>query len=393
MPFFILICLMTPLMSWDQLRGAGSSLPDCLRISVMSKYAPKEITIRTETGFLQAVSSAEVRGMVHLKYREEGILCSYGKSVFTVPRNRPVIFSSQKKFTVSAGSDERIFSGRLIITAGNCCLRLTLIINTEEYIAASASAELGELAADSQYSPSLPGRKELVKAMEVAIRSYIAAQKDRHESQDYEFCDLTHCLHFPGLGRRENRSLTPGILMLDRSGRPVNAWFHSSCGGILAGPEVMWPGAAGENFRRGPDAEEDGSGQGKILCSASPHSRWEYFLSMDTAEVILNQRPAALETEVMQGRVSALVWKTGSGRSGRISAAAFLSKTGRILGWNRIKSSLFTVTKQGNGWLIKGKGLGHGTGMCQWGAAEMARQGKDFISILKFYYNNPVISN
>lgn len=40
---------------------------------------------------------------------------------------------------------------------------------------------------------------------------------------------------------------------------------------------------------------------------------------------------------------------------------------------------------------IRGNGYGHGVGMSQYGANEMSKSGKNFIDILKYYYNNIVI--
>jgi stage II sporulation protein D len=36
--------------------------------------------------------------------------------------------------------------------------------------------------------------------------------------------------------------------------------------------------------------------------------------------------------------------------------------------------------------VFSGRGNGHGVGMCQWGAKEMAEKGHDFKSILSHYY-------
>ena len=38
--------------------------------------------------------------------------------------------------------------------------------------------------------------------------------------------------------------------------------------------------------------------------------------------------------------------------------------------------------------VFKVKGYGHGVGMSQWGAEVMAREGKDYEEILKYYYPN-----
>jgi stage II sporulation protein D len=53
----------------------------------------------------------------------------------------------------------------------------------------------------------------------------------------------------------------------------------------------------------------------------------------------------------------------------------------------KIQSTCCTIISMKNEFLfIAGKGFGHGVGMCQYGAREMARQGKTFEEILNFYY-------
>ena len=59
-----------------------------------------------------------------------------------------------------------------------------------------------------------------------------------------------------------------------------------------------------------------------------------------------------------------------------------------------LRSSLFVVdaVKTASGriaeWVFKGGGFGHGVGMCQVGATEMAKDGISAIDILKYYYRN-----
>ncbi|AEE95589.1 SpoIID/LytB domain-containing protein [Mahella australiensis] len=59
-------------------------------------------------------------------------------------------------------------------------------------------------------------------------------------------------------------------------------------------------------------------------------------------------------------------------------------------GANRIKSYLISsFTKDGNGYIIAGKGYGHGRGMSQYGAMHRAKAGEKYTDILNFYY--PVV--
>ena len=56
----------------------------------------------------------------------------------------------------------------------------------------------------------------------------------------------------------------------------------------------------------------------------------------------------------------------------------------RLLGG--LKSTLFEVTRQGDGFVIRGAGFGHGVGMCQMGAIGMAGAGRSHAQILGHYY-------
>jgi stage II sporulation protein D len=52
-----------------------------------------------------------------------------------------------------------------------------------------------------------------------------------------------------------------------------------------------------------------------------------------------------------------------------------------------IKSTIFQIIDDGDKWVFaQGRGFGHGVGMCQCGAEEMARQGKTARQILSYYY-------
>lgn len=54
---------------------------------------------------------------------------------------------------------------------------------------------------------------------------------------------------------------------------------------------------------------------------------------------------------------------------------------------SKIQSTCFTlVTTQSEFLFIAGKGFGHGVGLCQYGAREMAKQGKSAKEILDYYY-------
>ncbi|MNT63636.1 Amidase enhancer precursor [compost metagenome] len=65
---------------------------------------------------------------------------------------------------------------------------------------------------------------------------------------------------------------------------------------------------------------------------------------------------------------------------------------GRELGWGLLKSMRFTVRRDGNAFVFEGHGLGHGVGLCQWGAKGQAEKGISYARILASYYPGTAIA-
>jgi stage II sporulation protein D len=74
----------------------------------------------------------------------------------------------------------------------------------------------------------------------------------------------------------------------------------------------------------------------------------------------------------------------------KIPTEDFRLAIGRTLGWNQIRSNWFEVSPQGESFLFHGRGSGHGVGLCQTGAAEMAGAGKPYREILAQYFPNAI---
>ena len=56
-----------------------------------------------------------------------------------------------------------------------------------------------------------------------------------------------------------------------------------------------------------------------------------------------------------------------------------------------LRSNDFTILDQGNTIKITTKGYGHGVGLSQYGANALAKQNKNYIEILKYYYKGTEI--
>jgi stage II sporulation protein D len=64
-----------------------------------------------------------------------------------------------------------------------------------------------------------------------------------------------------------------------------------------------------------------------------------------------------------------------------------------LLDAKQIKSTFFKIIPQTAGVILEGNGHGHGVGMSQWGANQMAASGHSYQEILKYYYSGVELSN
>jgi stage II sporulation protein D len=65
-----------------------------------------------------------------------------------------------------------------------------------------------------------------------------------------------------------------------------------------------------------------------------------------------------------------------------------LNDGSEINNMNMLPSCFFTISKKQNNYVISGGGYGHGVGMSQWGAHELAKRGLNYQEILGFYYKD-----
>ena len=391
--FFLLLCswISLPALPVSAVSANKLILPKELRVNILAKYNLSEIKINTKRGtfFVGSEKFDIANKAVNISLSKEGmIFISIDKSQSLTTQHIHISFPETYTLTFDeqGASVNRTYRGNLEISGKQKTLQLIAVMKLEDYVAASARAELGRLLAESS---NLNKQRELISAMEITLRSFIAAEKNRHRGKTYEFCDLTHCAHFPGLAFFDSsiaESLTAGQVMINERGKPVTAYFHSTCGGVLTEPVVYWcRHETSKNYRRGYD-----STNGKdINCQRSPHFSWHVILTEDELDsVIEHGRITSLRANYKQERVTSLSYTAASGYQGVIEASVFISKAGRVFGWNRIKSNLFVIEKTSKGWELSGNGLGHGIGMCQWGAHAMSESGKSCNEILSFYYGS-----
>lgn len=246
----------------------------------------------------------------------------------------------------------------------------------------------------------MPGywEEEALMAQAVVARSFALSELGRHRREGFDFCPLTHCQAYRGLDPQPvNPGSSGGGSMVDRvrsaarktsglvltyRGKIARVYYHSTCGGKTSPPADEKSGSP--PYLRGVVDP---------YCKISPFFGWRVFLSWNDLERIMKGE-GILEGEVKEITIA------GHDPSGRVKGVIVMGESevalpgeefwqmaGEALGWGKLPSSLFTVRrKSGGGVTLEGRGLGHGVGLCQWGAEGLARKGRGFRTILSYYF-------
>lgn len=270
------------------------------------------------------------------------------------------------------------FGGELRVEARDGRLGFVESLPLEAYVRRVLASEMSE---------DFP--MEAQKAQAVLIRSYALAHRGRHAAEGFDFCDLTHCQTYGGLaaesGIRDEALRATRSLVMSHGGKPIEGLFHSTCGGHTSANQRVFGGRP-LPYLQGVDDRD--------YCAASPHSVWSGRIPLEkiSAALALDDRlrasiplhGLAAGDREPGGRVFSM--RLPGPRSGEIATMEFLSRVGKALGWNLVKSNWFDVVVEGGVAVFHGRGLGHGVGLCQWGARGMALSGSRFDEILRHYF-------
>ena len=169
-------------------------------------------------------------------------------------------------------------------------------------------------------------------------------------------------------------------MALSWQGEFPNAWFHAHSGGMTELPSVALEYKGGDPDYLKPTASEESE---KAPASAK---RW-------TATFTREQlAKACADAGVRVGAVETVALGE-KGESGRAKVIVVNGKpvsapSLRIqIGANRLKSTLIdSVQVEGNQVTFQGRGFGHGVGLSQWGAYQMAEEGRTVQQILQRYF-------
>ncbi len=323
-----------------------------------------------------------------------GKIAVNGKAIDTVVTLKPT--NSDAPFLFEGKG----YRGGLTLRANNGTMMVINSVPLEEYLYGVVPQEV---------VPSWPAAA--LEAQAVAARTYALHTMEQNKGKLYDVSNSTDHQVYSGVSGEYQATTnavnkTKGVVMLYNQ-RPINALFHSDGGGYTEDSVNVWGNDI--PYLKGV----------KDFSTGTSTSNWIVTTSRQALESKLNAASKGV------GKLKSIqltpLGKPGQqtsdrGVSGRIKSATFIGTSGKttvdgdslrsILG---LKSTLFdfyvnhnpakgtgkayhNFTGNNDTVYIKGHGWGHGLGMSQWGAAEMAKRATPgdanyYQTILRHYYS------
>jgi stage II sporulation protein D len=333
-------------------------------------FQPEEgsYSVFTEQGKLMDIDNSE---LLELKYHNQEItIKSFDKNYGTFKKIRIIGTATKNSFKIKTPNSKyiRVFEDNLFVHnhPNNKHLQLINNINIDNYVAGVVEAEVGR-------NPPA----EYFKLQAIICRTYALKNIKRHEGEGFSLCDKVHCQAYHGKPKslliKEAATATNGIVIVDSDINLITATFYSNCGGETANSEEVWRQEL--YYLR---AVKD------TFCLHENNAVWSKKITAETWENYLKKHNAddgALNhecgTEYFQIGREQYYYKDDV-------KIPFID----IRQDFDLKSAQFDVIPEHTHVILKGKGYGHGVGLCQEGAMRMAKMGYDYAQILHFYYKN-----
>jgi stage II sporulation protein D len=268
--------------------------------------------------------------------------------------------------------------GRLIIKRQNGRLMVINEVDLEDYLKGVVPAEM-----------SASWHPEALRAQAIAARTYGLYQMRQNGKKEFDVVASTKDQVYKGragadgpAGRAVEQTRS---LVLTYRDEPVFAAFHSTAAGPTEDAFNVW--SLDLPYLKGVECPFDMN---------SPHFQWRTDVALPFIEKRLREEGFAV------GVIAGLAPATFS-KAGRVTQVRILHSDGelylkgedlrRVIGYTMLASTQFEFEVVGLEVQFTGRGAGHGVGLCQWGAKELAERGYSAETILRYYYPGTDIRN
>lgn len=356
---------------------------ETVRVSLFNATPPSVIRINAvdhEIQFSVNGESFDLKpgdGFVYMRPESSKITLNYGQK--SIRAEHITITNGSggltQFFTPQLGN--RVYHGNFEFEI-NRAQNSILIVNSvalEHYIASVVGSEMNF------------NNMEALKSQAVVARTYALWNIHHTPYRQYHLKDNEQNQVYLGALRsrpdyEEAAQATSGEI-LTWSDKLVLTAFSSTCGGVTSSNETVWSGEALPYLRSTSDGD---------MCSMSPHFEWEFSITEQELTNLISGRygfhyQSYSTKKDPAGRVKSITFVNRENRELTFNGNEFRLLVNRTFGALGLRSTKFDTHTQNGSITFTGKGLGHGVGLCQWGARGFAEAGWGYHEILSFYFS------
>lgn len=367
-PFFSLLCMAPAYAQQTEIRVAVSDLApqkDVLLSPIVGRFALMDgrgdtlYTFRSDD-----VVSVKVNGDSLLLKGVYGLDATTATLTMTGNGPRP-------SFLIKRGSDSRelTYPGTLTVKARDGKLVLINTVNMDTYVSQVVQSEVGQGAHEEYY-----------KIQGIICRTYAVGNRERHSAEGFDVCDHQHCQVYGGKAESPTEvvakatAATSGLVLADSASKAILAVFHANCGGETANAGDVWA-------KRLPYLVSVTD----TFCTDQRSATWTATVPLDD---LRDQFGTAADPLLTDG-----FSLTHASRPAHITLGDQSVRTADLRRDLKLRSAFFDLKVEGNEVLLSGRGFGHGVGLCQQGAMQMAHSGLTYSEILGHYYRGASLIN
>ncbi|MEM9022218.1 MAG: SpoIID/LytB domain-containing protein, partial [Bacteroidota bacterium] len=256
-----------------------------------------------------------------------------------------------------------------VITAFSSMLKMVNSVFIDHYVSGVVEAEAGK-----------EEPLEYYKVQSIICRTYALNNLRRHAEEGFYLCDKVHCQVFKGKSQSnpdivKATQKTTGIVLVDSEINLITAAFHSNCGGHTVNSEDVWVSAV--PYLRAREDTFCLNERNAIWHKTIPRAAWLSYLDnrfQYPSSIKLFARSA---TEHCQNERKLILSPLKTNTYLKVIRSDW-----------KLRSTFFCIDPEKDSITLHGKGYGHGVGLCQEGAMRQAKLGRDYQSILHYYYKD-----
>ncbi len=326
----------------------------CEKISLVPPFKIKDKTYRQFKFVLQATDNNEVDFFQILERKT----LAKGRVLEILP------------VTNGIKINERKYAGKILVRSHNKYLEITNVVPSKDYVESVVGSELPPHFEDEAY-----------KALAVLTLTRLELLGASSTRKATSVVDSTQYENYTGMQAVSPRIKSSVQSVMNKrlfynGHQAPQVYYHSACaGGTSSAESVFGEGGRGLKYLKSVTCDFcQNSSFWKEKEHQVPKAK---FLSLFAGEfpVIEKSDPQQRPTVVKV-------------KNKRLSGYKVWLSLGRTFGWGAVPGNKYNFSQSTNEGFVtlRSRGAGHGVGLCQWGANEQARQGKDYKQILKYYF-------